>query len=74
MLTLHNENILKEIEKVAENEDSGYIDAILDYAHKHDIEVETLGDLIRKIPSFSSRVQDGAEDRKLLEKTSKLPI
>ena len=74
MVPLPYKTILKDIEKIARKPDSNYIDAVLVYAHRNDIEVEALGDLISKVPSFKSHIQEEAEDLKLLERISRLPI
>jgi len=46
----------------------------LDYAQKNDIEIEALGDIIRKNTNLKSRIQDEAEDLRLMERTAKLPV
>jgi hypothetical protein len=74
MISLPYKTILNDIEKIAKKPDSNYIDAVLEYAHRNDIEVEALGDLISKVPAFKSHIQEEAEDLKLLERISRLPI
>lgn len=72
--TLTPEYILNEIEKYT-NADVSLIDAIVYYAEQNDIEIELLGDIIRRSVVLKSKVRDDAERLNLLEeKTSKLPL
>jgi hypothetical protein len=72
--TLTPEFILREIEKYT-NTDVSLIDAIVYYAEQHDIEIELLGDIIRRSVVLKSKVRDDAERLNLLEeKTAKLPL
>ena len=72
--TLTPEFILSEIEKYT-NSDVSLIDAIVYYAEQNDIEIELLGDIIRRSVVLKSKVRDDAERLNLLEeKTSKLPL
>lgn len=54
--------------------DVNYIEALVYYAQKNDIEVELLGEIIRRSPIIKSKVRDDAERLKLVEVTQKLPI
>ena len=73
-ITLTAESILMEVENYVNN-DVSLIDAIVYYAERHDIEIELLGDIIRRSVVLKSKVRDDAERLNLLEeKTAKLPI
>ena len=48
-LTLQYDDFMTYVHKLAKQPDSNYMDAVLDYAQKNDIEIEALGDIIRKI-------------------------
>jgi selenophosphate synthetase-related protein len=74
MLRLQYEEFLSEIHNLAKNPDSNYIDAIVNYAEQHGIEIESLAEVIRKNPNLRSRVQDEAEELFMLERTAKLPV
>jgi len=74
MLRLQHEDFLSEIHNIAKNPDSNYIDAIVNYAEQHGIEIESLAEVIRKNPNLRSRVQDEAEELFMLERTAKLPV
>jgi hypothetical protein len=72
--TLTPEFILNEIEKYT-NADVSLIDAIVYYAEQHNIEIELLGDIIRRSVILKSKVRDDAERLNLLEeRTAKLPL
>jgi len=74
MLKLQYDEFFEYVYKIARQPDSNYMEAVLDYAHKNDIEIEALADIIRKNPNIKSRIQDEAEDLYMMEKTAKLPV
>jgi hypothetical protein len=51
-----------------------YIDALVHYADTHDIEIEVIGEMIRRSPILKSKVRDDAEKLKLVEESKKLPL
>lgn len=67
------EKILKEISGYVNNEVS-YIDALVHYAQKHDVEVELIGEIVKQSPVLKSKVRSDAEKYNLMEKTAQLPI
>ena len=74
MLKFKSEDFLNEIITLARQPGCSYIDAIVHYAERNDIEIETLADIIRKNSNLKSKIQDEAEELFLMEKTSKLPV
>lgn len=56
------------------NKEVTYIDALVYYAEKYEIEIEVLGEMIRKSPVLKSKVRDDAESLNLVEVSMKLPI
>lgn len=73
-MELTAESILKEVNGYVNNEVS-YIDAIVHFAHKHDIEIELIGDIIRRSAVLKSKVREYAERFNLLEeRTTQLPL
>jgi len=74
MIKLQHDEFMERVHKVARSSDSNYIEAVLDYAQKNDIEIEALADIIRKNPNLKSRIQDEAEDLFMMERTAKLPV
>ena len=72
--TLSAEYILKEVEKYT-NKDVSLIDALVYFSEKHNIEIELIGDIIRRSVVLKSKVRDDAEKLNFIrEKTAKLPI
>jgi hypothetical protein len=72
-MELNAENIMKEISRYI-NEDVTYIEALVVFAEKHDIEVELIGEIVRRSQVLKSRVRDDAEKYNLMEKTAQLPV
>lgn len=72
---LSAEKIMKEISSYV-NEDVSYIDALSHYAAINDIEIELLGDIIRRSPTIKSLIRKDAERLKMVDKDNqpKLPI
>ena len=67
------EEIHREISKYV-NKDVSYIDALVYYAEKHDLEIEVLGEIVRKAPIIKSKVRDDAEKLNLVETLHRLPV
>lgn len=67
------QEILKEIESYI-TDDISIIDALVHYAEKNDIEIELVGEIIRRSPVLKLRVQEDAEKLNLMEKVARLPI
>lgn len=72
-MELSAETILNEIKHYI-NEEVSYIDALVHYAQKHDIEVELVGEIVKKSAVLKSRVRTDAEKYNLMEKTAQLPV
>jgi hypothetical protein len=72
-MELTAENIFKEITRYI-SEDVTYIEALVIFAEKHDIEVELIGEIVRRSQVLKSKVRDDAEKFNLMEKTSQLPV
>lgn len=52
----------------------GYIEALTEFSKRYGIEIEVLGDIVRRSNVLTSRVRLDAEKLNLIEKTSRLPI
>lgn len=73
-MQLTAEIILKEVESFV-NDDVTLIDALVHYAETHNVEIELIGEIIRRSVVLKAKVRDNAEKLNLLdEKTAKLPI
>mgnify|MGYP006883063752 FL=1 len=65
--------ILKEIENYT-NEDVTIIDALCYYAEKYNLEIELLGEIVKRSPVLRARVEQEAEVLNLMEATARLPV
>ena len=73
-MALSAEMILKEVERYTNNEVS-LIDALVHFSEKHDIEIELIGEIVRRSVVLKAKVRNDAEKLNLLEeKTAKLPV
>jgi len=73
-MQLTAEVILKEVENYV-NKDVTLIDALVHYSEIHNVEIELIGEIIRRSVVLKSKVREQAETLNLMaEKTSKLPV
>lgn len=63
-----------EIEKIVTDFNVNYLDAILMYVEKNNLEVESVAAIVKKHPTIKSRLQEDCEGLNLLEKQARLPI
>ena len=63
-----------EIENIVTEFNVNYLDAILMYVEKNNLEVESVAAIVKKHPLIKSRLQEDCETLKLLEKQARLPI
>ena len=67
------DQILSEIQGFV-NEEVSYIDALVYYAETNNLEIDLIGEIIRRSPVLKSKVRDDAERLNIVERSSKLPI
>lgn len=67
------EDILFDIQKYI-NEEVSYIDALVYYAETKNIEIDLIGEIIRRSPVLKSKVRDDAERLNMVERSLRLPI
>lgn len=66
---------LREIEIIRGNSgEVSYLDAVVHYCEKKELEIESIGDFIRKNALLRSKLQEDAESLNFLEKSSQLPL
>lgn len=73
MKQLNSEQIVTDIQRYI-NTGVPYIDAIVEYSARQGIEIELLGEIIRRSPILKSKIHQEAENLKLVEPISRLPI
>lgn len=73
MTQLTSESIMREIDS---NILRGvpYIDAVIAYAESYGLEVESVGEIIRKSPVLKAKIYREAEDLNMVEKLTRLPV
>jgi hypothetical protein len=65
---------LKEIEILVFEKKMEYIDAVVYYCEKNNMEIETAAQLIKQNQKFKAKIRNEAEDLHYLPKISRLPI
>jgi len=73
MKELNTQSIMSDIKEYVEK-GVPYIDAIVEYAERNDIEVEVLGEMIKSSPVLKAQIQYEAEELNMLEQTARLPV
>ena len=70
---LKAEQILKEVSPWV-NDEVTIMDALVHYAQKHDIEIELIGDIVKRSPILKSKIREDAERLRMMERTVRLPV
>jgi hypothetical protein len=65
------EKIIKEIDSIAKNS-SSYIDAIIFYCEKNEIEIEDFAAFVKENVKLKSLIKQEAENLNFIEKTARL--
>lgn len=71
---LKNSIFVEEVEKLCKDKNIEYIDAIVFWCEKNNLEVETAAYWIKKDPAMKSKVQAEAENLNILKRGARLPI
>jgi hypothetical protein len=71
---ISSDRFYKEIEKLVKNHKLNYIDAVVHYCEKNEIEIEAAASMIKSNMRIKSQVQTEGEDLRFLPRTAKLPI
>lgn len=73
MNELNSEYIMNQIQSLI---DSGatYIDAVVEFSERNEIEIEVVGEIIRRSPILKSRIHVEAEELNLVDKVTRLPV
>jgi predicted aldo/keto reductase-like oxidoreductase len=70
---LNSEKIMLEISDMI-TQGVPYIDAVCEYCEKNSLEIEVIGEIIRRSPILKAKIYDEAEELNLVEKQVRLPI
>jgi hypothetical protein len=71
---LKSSNFVEEIEKLCRDKNIEYIDAIVFWCEKNNLEIETAAYWVKKDPVMRSKVQVEAENLNVLKRGARLPI
>jgi hypothetical protein len=73
MNELNSEFIMNEIQTLIEG-GASYIDAIVEFAERNEIEIEVVGEIIRRSPILKARVHVEAEELNMVDRVARLPV
>ena len=65
---------INEIESLVRTSKIEYIDAVIHYCEKNNLEIETAAALIKSSSKIKAKIQNEAEEMNYLPKSAKLPI
>lgn len=71
---ISSEKFYKEIEALVRKHNLNYIDAVIHYCEKNEIEIEAAASMIKSNMRIKSQVQSEGEELRFLPRTAKLPI
>lgn len=73
MKELNSEYIMTEIENLIGN-GATYIDAIVEFSERNDIEIEVVGEVIRRSPILKAKIHVEAEELNMVDRVARLPV
>lgn len=71
---MSTDNFYKEIDKLVKNHNLTYMDAIVYYCERNDVEIETAAAMIKGNFRIKSQIQQEGEQLNFLPRTAKLPV
>lgn len=71
---ISSDKFYKEIETLVKKHKLNYIDAVIHYCEKNEIEIEAAASMIKSNMRIKSQVQSEGEELRFLPRTAKLPI
>jgi len=74
LINLNNFKFVEEIEKLCSVKNIDYIDAIVLWCERNNLEVETAAAWIKKDPVMKSKIQAEAENLNVLKRGARLPL
>ena len=67
--------MIQEIEAIVKKRNLEYIDAVIYYCEKNNLEIETMAEIIKQNSAIKSKIQFEAENLKMVRRSSaRLPI
>lgn len=71
---MSTDNFYKEIDKLVKNHNLTYMDAIVYYCERNEVEIETAAAMIKGNFRIKSQIQQEGEQLNFLPRTAKLPV
>jgi len=71
---LNQETFVQQIDAIVKEYNIDYMDAVIHFCEKNNIEIETAASIIKSNQRIKSRLQHEAEDLHFLPKRAKLPF
>lgn len=71
---MSSDNFYKEIDKLVRNHNLTYMDAIVYYCERNEVEIETAAAMIKGNFRIKSQIQQEGEQLNFLPRTAKLPV
>lgn len=71
---LKNSGFVEEVEKLCQEKNIEYIDAVVFWCEKNNLEIEQAAYWIKKDPAMRSKIQAEAENLNILKRGARLPI
>lgn len=68
------QDFIKDIDALVNDYQLDYIDAVVYYCEKNNIEIETAASLVKSSSKIKAKVQLAAEEKNYMSKSAKLPI
>lgn len=62
------------IEQFVEDNDCDYLDAVITYAEKNNLEIETVAQIISKIPTIKLKLELEAEALNFIKPKARVPV
>ena len=67
-------NFIEELEELCASKNIEYIDAVVCWCEKNNLEIEYAADLIKTNPVLKSKIQTEAENLNFIKRVKRLPI
>jgi ribosomal protein S1 len=71
---INAEKIIREISSIVSGTDVTYIDALVHYAEINDIEIQLVGEIVKRSQVLKAKVAEDAERLRLIDKVNRLPL
>jgi len=71
---LDSDKFYRDVDNIVADNNLSYIDAVVYYCEKNDIEIEVAASLVKGNFRIKSAVQSEGEDLNILPRTAKLPV